>query len=251
MSLEELEDELYRLKPGQRTSPSRAQKPAADEAAQRDLVFEASAPATWGDELETAGRAGPTVPARTRRWVPFAAAGVILCLALLGGIGLFLSRLGQNGQSVDLVLTYPREVRRGVPFELAVNVDNQTEGILQGATMTVNLPSGIISFNGGGAATNFVSDAIGDIGGGSFARRAFKLVAVGEPRSVQKVGLTLTYAAGRSSQFDVGKTAEVTVGEPAIKLDVTKPTHVLSGSSFDLDVRYENDSDFDFPDVVL
>ncbi len=175
--------------------------------------------------------------------VLFIVVAVFILAFLFGGSG------GQTG--VALVITSPGEVSRGVPFEISINIDNQSDGILRDATLSANVPSGIVPFGMNGGSSSFVNEAVGDIGGGSLAKKLFRFLPTGQEQSVQSISFTLTYLTEGRNRYEVSEISDVTIGTPAITIDVEKPSNVLSGSTFELVVRYENVSSFNFPDVVI
>lgn len=246
MSLEDVEKQLYTAGSKKRTKKIRlAQKEQKTPIASND----------WEDEDEEIidGRAvHREKPPGFHVSLSMLFTGVVLIFIAVA-IFILASLFGGGGSQagVSLVVTPPNEIRRGVPFEISINIDNQTDNILRDATLSANVPSGIVPFTIDEGSTSFVNEAVGDIGGGSLAKKLFRFLPTGPEQSVQSISFTLTYLTEGRNRYEVSEITDVTIGSPAITINVEKPSHVLSGSEFELIVKYENISSFNFPDVVI
>ncbi|MFH1193264.1 MAG: hypothetical protein V1656_03030 [Candidatus Jorgensenbacteria bacterium] len=186
------------------------------------------------------------------RWI-LAVVGVLLFLAV--GAVIFILSSGGGGEGITLTLYAPSEIYRGVPFELKVDVENQLDAVIRDATLSLNLPAGLVSVDNIGTNRAITSESVGDIGGRTVAKKTFRLLAVGLPDSLQKANVTLSYGTGGRSRFQASAEKEIVVNRAAVKLTVAKPERVISGSAFELQIDYENVTEklnkFDFPDVTL
>lgn len=166
------------------------------------------------------------------------------------GVGLyFISGFANSSRDVTLDINGIDKVYRGSVFDLSINITNRTETLLQNSSLSVNLPAGIIGLNTVNGR-ELMSEDIGDVGGGSLAKKSYKFLAVGENNSKQNILIKLTYFVG-GSRFEVSKTKQIGIDKSAIEVEFKKPDQILNGSTFTFDINYKNISDFDFPDVIL
>lgn len=242
MALEDIEKELYGLKRG------RARGAAPRKMKQRAAPPSVPAPPPVWEEREV------EEPEEGKRgvWRIILFGSVfILVLAVLGVAAFLIFSPGEESRGVQITSYAPSEINRGVPFEFVVNAENQLDTVLRAATITIDLPSGIVSLSGFGPRTNFVTEEVGDIGGRTVARKTFRLLPVGPSESLQKVDVKLSYGTGGRSRFEAREGKEIMIGQPAVKVEVLGPERVLVGSSFELEVKYENISKFNFEDITL
>ena len=119
-------------------------------------------------------------------------------LVFVGGIFFFISSFRGGGNDIGLELApETTSLSRGVPFEISLNINNQTNNILYGAKLTLNLGSGLISL-GSSEKDELVQEKLGEIKQNTITRRTFVLVPTGEVDSSQKIPATLSYFLGRT-----------------------------------------------------
>jgi hypothetical protein len=179
-------------------------------------------------------------------------------LLILGGsltllvvaVGLFLIFFyTSGGRDVSVTVTLPTSVVRGAPFDVQVDVINSTGAALQGGTIELDLPAGLVNY--GGPNPSSISDDVGTVGTGSLSKKTYSLLPVGNVGSAETVDAVLNYSSGGGTQFNARGTAQTTIQGQALNVSATPPSQILAGSSFSLPVTYENDSDFAFPAVAL
>lgn len=243
MSLDNIEQRLY---------SSKQQKISRKATRVSSRQTESNIPKYWDDPVNNPNRPEkedeePHIKVKTVIFIGFG----ILVLIGVAVAAVLLVGINRGGGNVELVVSPVTEVSRGVPFDVVLNIDNQAEGILKDAMLTVHLPQGIVPFAVNSGSASFLTEPIGDIGGGSLAKKTFRFLPTGAEHSSQKLDFTLSYTTGGRTRFEVSKDITVPVGSSAITLDIEQPTHVLSGSSYEFRVKYKNISDFDFPEVVL
>ncbi len=164
---------------------------------------------------------------------------------------LFFVLYGGGAQNVDFTLTVPAETARGVPFDVSVGVSNGQETVMNDATVRLDLPQGVVYLGVTDERGNAVSDAIGDIGAGSVAKRTYKVIAVDPVGSKEVIRASVSYASGRSGRFNLEDKKEVAVTADAVTVSTKLPERVMRGSTFEFEVNYKNISHFDFPDLAL
>ncbi|MEK7629901.1 MAG: hypothetical protein AAB432_00760 [Patescibacteria group bacterium] len=179
--------------------------------------------------------------------------GAALAVIIIVVFAIFLLNLGRSAKGANLEVVAPNEISRGVPFDLTLQVTNQSDILFNQASFTLNLPIGLV-YLGGGLNSNqsmLVNEDVGDVGSGSFAKKTFKFLPTGEVNSLQKINITFSYGAGGRSRFETSQTKEILIKSPGVSVEIVKPDHVVQGSAFTLEVRYKNISNFDFPNVSL
>ncbi|MDI6734215.1 MAG: hypothetical protein QMD50_01835 [Patescibacteria group bacterium] len=256
MSLDSLEKELYRKNSDilKRRNVSRAR-----EESRKDLNGEEEVPAVWQEmknksDFLTDVSVPPESSEGKRNVFKKAVFFAVALLVFIVFVVMFLifSGSGNNGRnSISFSIDGPKEVNRGVPFEMTVNVHNQLDALIGNAVLSFNLPSGIVYLNALGGSKSLVEESIGDIGAGSLAKKTFKFLPVGGENSLLKISAKLVYTSGGKARFEAGEAKEVLIRGSGIKLEVKKPEFLLQGSTFEFEVSYKNTSDFGFPEVVL
>jgi len=237
MSLDDLERELYKKQQKNKTLPKEEKIPE-----------ESDIPHNW-ETIDIKSGNGFHVSRRS-----FTIGISIVILATLGaGALLFANFFERSNKNVDIMISAPKEVTRGVPFQITVNATNQLSTSLLDAVFELNLPQGIIPYSQDGTDIGraIITKEAGEIVGGSLAKKTFTLVPVDEVGSVKKITASISYTDSRGSGFKNQDTADVTINKTPISLDLKGPDHALGGSTVDFTITYKNDSSFDFPDVAL
>ena len=249
MSLDELEKEIYSYRKqkneGTEEIPSEPLSPVhSSEGVKKgkEAIWDADAP----KEESYEGRKTPIMKRI------FIVAGVIAVLAVVGFFAVqYIFNVAGTSKDVGVEIFAPDHVYRGVPFEVTVQISSQADTFMRNANLTLTMTSGLVSLDSLNNKTVLI-DSVGDLGGGSLTKKVYKFLSVGDPNSIQKVTAQLGYALGNSSaRYEVKQEKQLTIDGPAISISVKKPDTVVGGSKFDLEVQYENLSDFSFPDVRL
>lgn len=242
MSLEDVEKELYSLKAQKIKPKSRIEIPEIKiSAIEKNVVSE-----DWS-EID-AKEKNTTVHFPLWLKILFVFVGVT-SLATIGVIAFLVMDLGGKPEKISLDIVNPKEIYRGVPFELSIGIQNQGDNILRDANLVLQLPSGVINTND---LSNqyLIQDAIGDVGGGSLTKRTYSLIGIGAKDSTQNIEASLSYVVG-GSRFEEKSESEIVIKNLAVNLEIAKPEQVLNSSNFDIKVKYKNVSFFDFADVFL
>lgn len=237
MSLEDLEAELYGLKAKRKADQAKIKQSAPPP--------EKEAPREWEEEEPE-----PGVPHSPWRRIILISSLFLFAVAVIVG-ALLISRLNSNGQGVDLLVSIPSMVHRGMPFDVSVSIANNLDSLITNSSLTIKLPSGLVNLGGLNSDQTLVQEDVGDVAVGSLEKRPFEFLAAGDPQSIQKIDITFSYVSGGRTRYEAKKTAEVTIDTPAIKVEVQKPDHVLRSSPFSFEIKYTNISDFDFKSITL
>jgi len=248
MSLEELEKQLYSARQNQQKEVVEIKKEAPKAEEKKE-----SAPtqSSWREEdMKDFGIGGKKKNTFKRFF--FVGGTIVILLSILAGGGFFFLKYLSAPKDVSIEIYSQGDIPRGVPFEVTVQLTNEINNFLEDAKVILTLTPGIVSLEGGeGTNRNMLVDTIGNIGGGSLTKRTFKLLSVGNINSVQKITAELSYRTGGKALFTVKNSKDVSITSPAIALSIKKPEQIIAGSKFDLEINYENTSNFDFSDIVL
>jgi hypothetical protein len=243
MSLEDLEKQLYSAKQEQKKERSEQKEKTPTE--QQTVV------SSWREEdVKEFG-----VEGRKKRKIKrifFTVGTLIIVLSILSSGMFFFIKYISTPKDVSIDIYSPSDVYRGVPFEVTIQLTNEINSFLDDAKIILNLTPGIISLEqSGGSSRNVLIDQVGSLGGGTLTKRTFKLLSIGDTNSVQKINAELSYKSGGKALFTVKKSKDIFITSPAITLEIKKPEQILGGSKFDLEVNYQNVSNFDFSNVIL
>jgi len=256
MSLDSLEKELYRENSD---IIKRRNTPQIRKEVKKDSENKAEITNVWQEIKEendfSENSALPNSPEpskKTFRKLFFLPIGLLILVITVGIIFLIFSKGNNNGKnSISLSIDGPKEVNRGVPFEITVNIQNQLDTLISNPVLSLNLPNGIVYLNALGDSKFAVEKSIGDIGVGSLAKETFQFLPVGEENSLLKINVKLIYTSGSKTRFEANEVKEIFIRNSGIKLEVKKPEFLLQGSTFEFEVSYKNTSDFSFPEVIL
>ncbi len=238
MSLDDLERELYQQQTKHRVV---SQKPKEEEPVKHSNLSH-----DW--EMADTPKEKSTFHISRRSFVT----GIsIIVIATLGAVSLLLLNFFErSNKNVNLEISVPREVMRGVPFDITVNATNQLNVSLRDATFELNLPQGVIPYTQS-AGRAVMTENVGEIKGGDLAKKTFKVVSVSDVGTVQKIGAALSYTDARGSGFKNQKMADIATTQNALSLNLKGPDHALGGSTIEFIITYKNESSFDFPEIAL
>ncbi len=176
---------------------------------------------------------------------------IVVSLLSVAGFGYYYFFLRIAGPNVGLEFSKPDQILVGQPFSLAVSFSNYSDQILKSAKLSVLLPDGIAFLNGT-PAQRVMEQNVGDIGPGSLNQQTFTLIAIKGGQTLARVEARLGYqTAGSSAEFQGHSEVDLPIGQPAVTLNFDVPQNVFSGESFDITVRYQNNSNEDFKNFQL
>lgn len=189
-------------------------------------------------------------PAPKSRVVLWSVIGVVV---VVGGVGAYLLFFRPTvSPNVTITFSKPDQILVGDPFTLSVTLSNDSSGALQNAMLSVLLPANV-SFAGQSATQSVMQQTIGNIEPGSINDQDFNLIVTGDPNSVEHITTQLTYSTASSAknQFETDGAVDVTVGGPAISLNILPPPSIFSGQNFNMTLSYANNTSHSFNDVEL
>lgn len=156
-----------------------------------------------------------------------------------------------SGVEIVFQLSNDQTIKVGQPFDLTINVINDSDSILSSSKLTLVLPEGVV-LAGEPEDKNVTNKILGDIGVGGTSSQDFKLIVLNNPNSVKNLEAVLAYNIGSSSsRFEEKKGFNLMVGESAVSLKLEVPEKTLSDDNFEVQVSYKNNSDINVRDLEL
>ena len=179
---------------------------------------------------------------------------ILSFLIIAGGLLLIFGYFDSSDQLIGVEMSVPSNIYRGVPFEMVVDISNQSNSILKEANLSLDFSDGLIYL--GSIRGSNSRETLGDLGIGSLLKRTYTLLATqdppaGEASSNYWVDAALSYAVGVGTRFSTSQSKEIVVEKSAIQLEINIPEQILSGSVFIIEVKYKNQSNFDFDELNL
>jgi uncharacterized repeat protein (TIGR01451 family) len=180
-------------------------------------------------------------------------AGLVLVLgsAIIVGGGYFYYHK-TPGPIVGLQYIFPdHQILLGDQFVLTVSFSNYSDAILKNTKISLYLPPGV-SFIGQSEGQRVMEQAIGDIGPGSINQQNFNLIVTSGDSSVKHFVAKASYlTAASSNTFEYPAETDITIGQPAVGLNMDIPQNILSGEEFTITVHYINNAPHEFKNLVF
>ncbi len=135
----------------------------------------------------------------------------------------------------------------GVPFDLVVNINNNSGNIWQDVKLSLSLPEGIVFFSNE-SDRSFNIKNLGNLGSGSLTQVAFKLMAIEQ----KDVDILLSYTPeGVGSRFEEKQVWKIPSIQVPISLKIDSPKEVVNGGKINLKIDYQNIADVDLSELSL
>lgn len=185
------------------------------------------------------------------------------------GVSLFFFfYYNKEPRNVFLEINTPEKISRGAPFKVDVSVFNRSDAFLSGATITLIVPRDMIILESKEEG-QMASQSVGDIKSGGLEKKSFTVVSTlnssevskqedsnqesaSLQNSIEKITAKLSYSlGGRNSDFEINSVQEVQVKESSLSVDSNHDSQIVGGSVFSIELKYKNNSDFDFSNISL
>ena len=174
----------------------------------------------------------------------------LIALAAIVGVFIFLTNSKNSNYETALLLKTPdEEIVRSVPFEIEIGINNETNNFLSDVELTINLEEGLVSL-GYGKEKTVIRNSIGNIGKGNLSKQSYQILPTAPAGSKPQISVTLLYSIGKT-RFEKTAVAEIEIKKEALLINIEQPEQILVGSVFEIEVNYENISDFDFSNLHL
>ena len=175
---------------------------------------------------------------------------VFVGVVLIGTALIFWNR-NRIGQDLSVEIRGPQQVFLGVPFDINISVVNKSRSVLQDSRLAVTLPEGAV-FVGSPVQENTNLKDLGSIGSGGVLDESFTIMILKGENTIRQLSANLTYSPSTiGARFEKKATFDISIGQPALSLDLITPQKVLSGDNFEITVGYKNNSDIEFSNLKL
>jgi hypothetical protein len=177
---------------------------------------------------------------------------IVISFIVLAAIAFYFYQYFKS-QEVNFSLKAPQSNFFGVPFNIDINIENISDKPLNDVKISMILPDGA-AFVSESLEKRVLNRNLGNLEAYSNFQDKIPLIVFENQESIKKFDITISYfppTLGPKARFEQTKSVEVSFKEPAIKLDLVAPQKVLNNEEFELEVHYQNTSNFDFSNVEL
>lgn len=193
----------------------------------------------------------PAKPPRRRLAI---VVGSILGLIVLAGIvfAVYYMFFRPPLPNISIQISKPEQVLWGEPFKLTVAYTNASDQALRDAVIAVTVPEGMVII-GVDPSTRLGQQTIGNVEAQGIGAKTFDLIATDGENSVKHVSVAFRYLLDDSKAQTHERTAatDVSVGGPAVSLNLDVPQSVFASQVFDVGLTYRNNSKTDFQNAKL
>lgn len=180
---------------------------------------------------------------------------LIAVMAVLAvAVGFYVYQYFSVNREIFFSLSAPESAMLGVPFDLTINFNNNSRNVLNDVAVSVFLPEGAIVLEND-SNKRVITKKIGGLEANAGFNEKISIMIFGAPSQAaqisKKFDVSINYASALSARFEKSGSAEISVYESAIKLDLISPEKVLNGEEFEFIVNYSNVSQIDFSDIRL
>lgn len=189
---------------------------------------------------------GPSLPQAVRFFNPkqkkilIIATVVFLAIVAAGSAGFYFWLTSFEKSQVDFNISGSTQAASGEMTTFEISYWNNTNQVLQNASLTVYYPQEAITSDGK-TVQNFDLGSIG-IGGGG--KTEISLAFIGPDKSIQKLKATLSYKPqNTSSVFENEADKEIAINSSALTVDFKVPNTVLPNVSNVYTIHYKNNTD--------
>ncbi|MDD9952337.1 MAG: hypothetical protein OXT67_12310, partial [Zetaproteobacteria bacterium] len=177
---------------------------------------------------------------------------LFVVLVLIGGglVGFFWYQ-AYTAQGLEFKLEGPDHAQVGVPFEIKIEIENNSGNILQEAELAIELPEGMV-FLGSSAGKGLVRKVLGNLGEGSLTKDTFQAMVLSGESSLKQVQGAVSYLpVSLGTRFEQNETEELRVSDSGVFIDLEAPAKVFSGEEFEIVIDYENNAEIEFADFQI
>ncbi|MBI5079148.1 hypothetical protein HZB06_00515 [Candidatus Wolfebacteria bacterium] len=250
MDLKELEKEFYLegKQPDGRNVPPETEKINESAPSQKDWLPEKPSEKKSSDFLE---KFRSSAVKKTSRWGFWLL--VILAVTTISVGGFFIYQYLNARQETELTVKTPKNILLGVPFDIEIDILNNSEKPIKDVKLSVILPENALSIQN--EEKRVITESLGDLEAKKEIKgKKIPVVIFQSEQSVKNFEIIASYflpSIGSRVKFEKTKTVAVDARESAIKLDLDVPQKVLNNEDFEIKINYENVSDIDFNNVEL
>jgi uncharacterized repeat protein (TIGR01451 family) len=156
-----------------------------------------------------------------------------------------------NPPQISIEIQKPDNILAGKSFDLKVIIHNDSDKTLSNSKLFLNLPEGVIFLEDDPNKKMSQID-IGQIESKSLHEENFKLIAFSSELTVKTINTKLTYKLIDSNiSFETNSNFDLNITKSALNILVSAPEKIYNSQNFKILIKYENNSDYDFNNVVL
>ncbi len=204
-----------------------------------------------GDKDAMVGKSGRSKSAKHRNRGPILIA-VAALIAVIAVLFYFAFLRKPAGPDVGMEFLNPGAILAGDGFTLTVSISNYSDIVLRDARVSLVLPDGV-SFTESQADQRVDERTIGDFGPGSVNQQSFNLIVTNGSNVLKHIQAKFDYATGgsTSAEFESVGEYDLSVGQPAIGLNLSAPQSIFNSQDFTVKVSYINNTSHDFKNLHL
>lgn len=206
---------------------------------------------SWSEEkLKNEIPALPKKVSRISRWFFWVLITGSLITITAGGFYLYQYF---TAREISFSIKAPANISVGVPFNIEVEIQNNSDNPLKDARISMILPEGT-ALLAESPDKRVLSRNFGDLEANSNFQEKIPVLIFKNEQSVKKFEITASYfppSLGPKTRFEIIKSVEVATRESGVKLDLIAPQKVLNNEDFEIEINYQNIADIDFSDVEL
>ena len=147
----------------------------------------------------------------------------------------------------------PTSVFVGVPFNIEVNFQNNSDKALADIKLSMILPEGA-NLLGENPEKRIFTGSFDNLDKSGGLQEKIPVLILKDEQSIKRFDVTISYSPstlGPATRLEQTESAEVAAQEPGIKLDLTAPQKVLNNQDFEIEINYQNVANIDFSNVEL
>ena len=162
----------------------------------------------------------------------------ILFVVLVLVIGFYIWTVVSSG-GINIEASAEGEKIIGEPFDLKVNLSNNSKNILNESKIILELPDGITPVNGE-VSQRIIEREVGSIDVNKVHQEIFKVMATPSRESMREFTITLSYTPGTiAAHFEKTRKFGVDIQPLQTDLSLKAPEKVFSGEEFEITANYE------------
>ncbi|MEK7549092.1 MAG: hypothetical protein AAB496_01200 [Patescibacteria group bacterium] len=169
---------------------------------------------------------------------------------LIGISGFYIYQYLSTDSEITLSVLAPKEIMTGVPFDIAVNFNNNSKNVLGNATLSIFLPENTLIL-GDNSNKRVIIREIGAIESSSGFQNKIPILIFNDAPTVKNFNILVSYSSTLKTRFEKSQSVEVSVKEAGIKIDLVSPEKILNNEEFEIVANYANISEFDFSGVQM
>lgn len=173
---------------------------------------------------------------------------MLLLIVILGVIaGFYFFYNSDNTFKSHIAFQAESNLYGGAPFDLVVNINNDSGKIWQDVKLSLSLPDGVVFF-GNSSDKPFEIKSLGNLGNGSLTQVTYKLMAIKQGN----IEALLSYAPeGVGSRFQEKQTWEIPPVQIPVSIKIEAPKEVINGEKISFKINYQNTGDVDLENLYL